>query len=81
MFSGRPSLQPVALRRVAPVLAAVTLRWLHDEGERVLLDHYFGVWAHSIPVPGGTFGYDDFATVDACPGPLSGAAASGTAVA
>ena len=37
------ALQPVALRRVAPVFAAVTLRWLHDGGERALLDHDFGV--------------------------------------
>ena len=41
------ALQPVALayvlRRVAPVFAAVTLRWLHDGSERALLDHDFGV--------------------------------------
>ena len=31
------ALRPVALRRVAPPLAAVTLRWLCDDGERALL--------------------------------------------
>ena len=39
------ALQPVALCCVAPVFAAVTLRWLHDDGERVLLGHDFGVGA------------------------------------
>ena len=60
------ALQPVALRRVAPVFAAITLRWLHDDGDRALLDHDFGVWAQGLLVPGGTSSYNDFATVDAC---------------
>ena len=59
----------VALRNVAPVFAAVTLRWLHDGGDRALLDHNFGVWAQDLLAPGEIFGYDDFATVDACPLP------------
>ena len=63
------ALHPVALRRVAPMFAAVTLRWLHDDGERALLDHDFGVWAQSLLAPGGESSYDDFAAVDACPLP------------
>ena len=43
------ALHPVALRRLAPMFAAVTLRWLHDEGERALLDHDFGMWAQLGP--------------------------------
>ena len=60
------ALQPVALRRVALVFAAVTLRWLHDEGERTLLDRDFGAWAHSLLVTGEASSYEDFAAVDAC---------------
>ena len=63
------ALHPVALRRVAPMFAAVTLRWLNDDGERALLDHDFGVWAQSLLAPGGESSYDDFAAVDACPLP------------
>ena len=59
------------LRRVAPVFAAVTLGWLHDGGERALLDHDFGVLAQSLPVPGRESSYDDFALIDACPLPPS----------
>ena len=55
------ALQPVALRRFAPTFAAVTLRWLHGEGERALLDHDFGVWAQGLLAPGATSSYDDFA--------------------
>ena len=47
------ALHPVALRHFAPMFAAVTLRWLHDEGERALLGHDFGVWAQGLLVPGG----------------------------
>ena len=36
------ALQPVGLRRFAPTFAAVTLRWLHDTGERALLATDFG---------------------------------------
>ena len=65
------ALQPVALRRFAPTFAAVTLRWLHGEKERALLDHDFGVWAQGLLAPGATCSYDDFALVDACPLPPS----------
>ena len=60
------TLRPVALSRVAPPLAAITLRWLHDDGERVLLDGNFGVWAHGLLVPDGAHSYDEFAAIDAC---------------
>ena len=49
------------------MFAAVTLRWLHDGGEHVLLDRDFGVWAQDLLAPGEASGYDDLATVDACP--------------
>ena len=61
------ALRPVALRSVAPLLAAVTLRWLHNDGERALLNSDFGIWIQGLLVPGGAFSYDDFAVVDACP--------------
>ena len=65
------ALQPVALHRMAPLFAAITLRWLHRDGERALLDRDFGTWAQSLLVPGGELSYDDFAAVDACPLPPS----------
>ena len=40
------ALRPVALSHMAPPLAAVTLRWLHDDGECALLDGGFSKWAH-----------------------------------
>ena len=63
------ALRPVALRRVIPPLAAITLRWLHDDGERTLLRCDFGVWAQSLLVSGEAFSYNDFTAVDACPLP------------
>ena len=56
---------------MAPSLAAITLRWLHDDGERALLDGSFGVWAHGLLVPDGAHSYDEFAAIDACPLPPS----------
>ena len=47
------ALRPVALRRVALLFAAITLRWLHDDGERALFNRDLGVWAQSLPAPGG----------------------------
>ena len=63
------ALRPVALSRMAPSLAAITLRWLHDDGERTLLDGSFGEWAHGLLVPDGAHSYNEFAAVDACPLP------------
>ena len=63
------ALRPVALRQVAPSLAAVTLRWLHSDGERALLAGEFGAWAFGLLVPGGAHSYDEAAVVDACPLP------------
>jgi hypothetical protein len=64
------ALRPIALRRVAPPFAAITLRWLHDDGERALLDRDFGMWAQSLLASGGEFSYDDFAAIDASRCPL-----------
>jgi hypothetical protein len=66
---GADALRPVALSHAALSLAAVTLRWLHDDGERALLGGDFGAWAHGLLVPGGVHGYDEFVAVDACPLP------------
>ena len=63
------ALRPVALRRVDPPFVAITLRWLHDDGERALLDRDFAIWAQSLLASGEEFSYDDFATIDACPLP------------
>ena len=68
-YAAAAALQPVALRRVAPAFAAVTLHWLHNNGERALLGHDFGVWAQGLHVAGAASSYDDFAGVEACPLP------------
>ena len=65
------ALRPVALRRVAPPFAAITLLWLHNNGERALLDRDFGVWAQGLLASGEEFSYDDFAAIDVCPLPPS----------
>ena len=46
------ALQPVALHQAALIFAAVTLRWLHDSGDRVLLATDFGVWACGLLIAG-----------------------------
>ena len=61
------ALRPVALRRVALPLTAITLRWLHDDSEHVLLNSDFGVWTQNLLVPSGVFSYDDTLCACFCP--------------
>ena len=62
-------LRPMELRKVARVMAAVTLRWLHGNGECALLATDVGTWAAGLPVPDASLGYANFAEVDASPLP------------
>ena len=48
------------------MFAAVTLRWLHNNGECALLDCDFSAWTQGLLVAGEATSYDDFAAVDAC---------------